>query len=152
MISKATIGLLLLLLAGLIATGSIALYYRGNAVDYKAQRDKAAGALQLAKDTIDDMKVRQRNVAALDAKYMKELANADAENVALQCKLDRGGRVLVAGKCPRQTAISASVGDATTVELSNIAGRNVLGIRAGIKIDQAKIAVLQEYISEQCVK
>ena len=54
----------------------------------------------MAKDTIADMQVRQRDVAALDAKYTKELADAKAENDALQRKLDNGGRVLVKGKCP----------------------------------------------------
>ncbi|WP_407330305.1 lysis protein [Pantoea sp. S18] len=150
--SKATIGLLLLLLAGAIAAGSMALYYRGSAIDYKAQRDKASDALNLANAAIDDMQVRQRDVAALDAKYTKELASAKAENDALQRKLDRGGRVLVAGSCQKQAAGSASVDNGATVELSDIAGRNVLGIRAGIKNDQSKIAALQQYITEQCLK
>lgn len=152
MISKATIGLLLILLTGVIAAGSMALYYRGNAIDYKAQRDKASDALKLANATIDDMQVRQRDVAALDAKYTKELASAKAENDALQRKLDRGGRVLVAGNCQKQATGSASVDNGTTVELSDIAGRNVLGIRAGIKEDRAKIAALQEYITGQCMR
>jgi len=102
--------------------------------------------------TINDMQVRQRDVAALDAKYTKELASAKAENDALQRKLDRGGRVLVAGNCQKQTAGPASVDNGATVELSDIAGRNVLGIRAGIKNDQSKIAALQQYITEQCLK
>lgn len=93
-----------------------------------------------AKDTIADMQTRQREVAALDAKYTKELADAKAENDALQRKLDNGGRVLVKGKCPvsasTQTAGAPSMGDDATVELSSVAGRNVLGIRAGIQRDQ----------------
>ncbi|EGR74567.1 hypothetical protein HUSEC_08872, partial [Escherichia coli O104:H4 str. LB226692] len=44
------------------------------------------------------MQMRQRDVAALDAKYTKELADAKAENDALRRKLDNaGGRVLVKG-------------------------------------------------------
>ena len=34
--------------------------------------------------TITDMQMRQRDVAALDAKYTKELADAKAENDALR--------------------------------------------------------------------
>ncbi|MFQ1679180.1 lysis protein [Pantoea dispersa] len=143
------IAVFVLLLAG---TGLLASHYRGNAIDYKAQRDKATGGLKLANATIDDLQVRQRDVAALDAKYTKELASAKAENDALQRKLDRGGRVLVAGTCPKQATQPAGVDDGTTVELSPVAGRNVLGIRAGIKSDQTKIAVLQQYIKEQCLK
>ena len=76
-------------------------------------QDKATEQLSLAKDTIADMQVRQRDVAALDAKYTKELADAKAENDALQRKLDNGGRVLVKGKCPvsaaTQTPVAASM-------------------------------------------
>lgn len=110
--------------------------------------------LSLANDTIADMQTRQRDVAALDAKYTKELADAKAKNDALQRKLDNGGRVLVKGKCPvsaaTQTAGAASMGDDATVELSAVAGRNVLGIRAGIQRDQTALKTLQEYINTQC--
>lgn len=151
MISKATIGLLLFLLAGTIAAGSMALYYRGNAIDYKAQRDKASDALKRANATIDDMQVRQRDVAALDAKYTKELADANAENDRLRAKLANGSRVRVAGECKNETSSAGSVGNAGTVELSPSAGSNVLDIRAGIISDQAKVRYLQQYIIEQCI-
>lgn len=143
------IAVFVLLLAG---AGLLASYYRGNAIDYKAQRDKASDGLKLANATIDDLQVRQRDVAALDAKYTKELANAKAENDALQRKLDRGGRVLVAGTCPKQAIQPAGMDNGTTVELSPVAGRNVLGIRAGIKEDRGKIAALQQYIKDQCLR
>ena len=42
-----------------------------NAITYKAQRDKNARELKLAKAAITDMQMRQRDVAALDAKYTK---------------------------------------------------------------------------------
>jgi len=51
-------------------------YYRDNAINYKDQRDKATKKLSLASATIKDMQVRQRDVAALDAKYTKDLADA----------------------------------------------------------------------------
>ena len=56
-------------------------HYRDNAITYKAQRDKNARELKLANAAITDM-MRQRDVAALDAKYTKELADAKAENDA----------------------------------------------------------------------
>ncbi|MCU2458252.1 lysis protein [Enterobacter hormaechei subsp. hoffmannii] len=131
-------------------------HYRGNAIAYKDQRDKATEQLSLANATIKDMQTRQRDVAALDAKYTKELADAKAENDALQRKLDFGGRVLVKGKCPlpatTETASTPGMGNDATIELSNVAGRNVLSIRAGIKQDQSALKVLQEYIKTQCLK
>ncbi|WP_437592375.1 lysis protein [Escherichia coli] len=131
-------------------------HYRDNAITYKAQRDKNARELKLANAAITDMQMRQRDVAALDAKYTKELADAKAENDALRRKLDNGGRVLVKGKCPvsaaTQTTGAASMGNDATVELSAVAGRNVLGIRSGILSDQTALRALQEYITTQCLK
>ncbi|HFK4104860.1 TPA: phage holin, partial [Escherichia coli] len=51
-------------------------HYRDNAIAYKALRDKNARELKLANAAITDMQMRQRDVAALDAKYTKELADA----------------------------------------------------------------------------
>lgn len=138
----------------IVSLGWLASHYHSNATEFKRQRDKATEQLSLAKDTIADMQTRQRDVAELDAKYTKELADAKAENDALQRKLDNGGRVLVKGKCPVSTATQTtgtpSMGDDATVELSSVAGRNVLGIRAGIQRDQTALKTLQEYINTQC--
>jgi len=145
--------IIIAILLGLVAVlGVQTAIYRGNAIDYRSQRDKATEALQLANATIDDMQVRQRDVAALDAKYTKELADANAENDRLRAKLANGSRVRVAGECKNEASSSGSVGNAGTVELSPSAGSNVLDIRAGIISDQAKVRYLQQYISEQCLK
>lgn len=140
----------------IVSLGWAVNHYRDNAAEYKKQRDEKAQALNLANATITEMTARQRDVAALDAKYTQELADAKAENAVLQRKLDNGGRVLVKGKCPvpaaTQTAGSASMGDDATVELSSVAGRNVLGIRSGIVSDQTALKALQEYIRTQCLR
>ncbi|EAQ9999204.1 lysis protein [Salmonella enterica] len=131
-------------------------HYHGNAVKYKSQRDTATHNLKLANATITDMQARQRDVAALDAKYTKELADAQTENADLQRRLASGGRVRVKGRCAvpasTTTASPGSVGNAATVELSRDAGQNVLDIRAGIISDQAKLRYLQEYVRTQCLK
>ena len=47
-------------------------HYRDNAITYKARRtDKNAKELKLANAAITDMQMRQRDVAALDAKYTR---------------------------------------------------------------------------------
>ena len=47
------------------------MHYRDNAITYiQSQRDKNAGELKLANAAITDMQMRQRDVAALDAKYL----------------------------------------------------------------------------------
>ena len=131
-------------------------HYRDNAITDKAQRDKNARELTLANAAITDIQMRQRDVAALDAKYTKELADAKAENDALLRKLDNGGRVLVKGKCPvpssAETSSASGMGNDATVELSPVAGRNVLDIRDGIIRDQTALRTLQEYIRTQCLR
>ena len=61
----------------------------------------------LANAAITDMQMRQRDVAALDAKYTKELADAKAENDALRD--DAAGRRRLHIK-----AVCQSVREATT--------------------------------------
>ncbi|WP_420055730.1 lysis protein [Escherichia coli] len=145
---------ILLVVCGVLSLGLN--HYRDNAITYKAQRDKKVSELKLANATITDMQQRQHDVAALDAKYSRELADARAENDALRRKLDNGGRVLVKGKCSvpsaAETSSASGMGNDATVELSPVAGRNVLGIRDGIIRDQTALRTLQEYIRTQCLR
>lgn len=117
---------------------------------------KKVSELKQATATITDMQQRQRAADVLDAKYTKELADAKAENDALRRKLDNGGRVLVKGKCSvpssAETSSASGMGNDATVELSPVAGRNVLGIRDGIIRDQTALRTLQEYIRTQCLR
>lgn len=152
--NRITTGVIVSLLILAAALGWTTSHYHGNAVKYKDQRDTVTHNLKLANATITDMTKRQRDVAALDAKYTKELADAQTRNTDLQRRLAAGGRVRVKGRCtvPASTtsASPGSVGDAATVELSPVAGQNVLDIRAGVISDQEKLKYLQEYIRAQC--
>ncbi|EJC3084456.1 lysis protein [Salmonella enterica] len=154
--NRITFTAIILLLMVAIALAWTTDHYHGNAVRYKDQRDTATHNLKMANATITDMQTRQRDVAVLDAKYTKELADAKAENDALQRRLAAGGRVRVKGRCTvpttTKTASTRRVGNAATVELSDVAGQNVLSIRSGIISDQAKLKYLQEYVRTQCLK
>ena len=88
-------------------------HYRDNAITYKAQRDKNARELKLANAAITDMQMRQRDVAALDAKYTKELADAKAENDALRDDVAAGRRRL------HIKAVCQSVREATASGVDN---------------------------------
>ncbi|EKS2200672.1 TPA: lysis protein [Salmonella enterica] len=154
--NRITFTAIILLLIVAIALAWTTDHYHGNAVRYKDQRDTATHNLKLANETITDMTKRQRDVAALDAKYTKELADAQNRNIDLQRRLAAGSRVRVEGRCTvpttttTKTASTRRVGNAATVELSPGAGQNVLDIRAGIISDQEKLKYLQEYIRTQC--
>ena len=74
----------------------------------KPSATKMARELKLANAAITDMQMRQRDVAALDAKYTKELADAKAENDALRDDVAAGRRRL------HIKAVCQSVREATT--------------------------------------
>ncbi|HHY0977972.1 TPA: lysis protein [Salmonella enterica] len=152
--NRITTGAIVSLLVVAVALAWTTDHYYGNAVRYKDQRDTATHNLNLANATITDMTKRQRGVASLDAKYTKELTDAQTRNTDLQRRLAAGGRVRVEGRCSvptrTETASTSRVGNAATVELSPVAGQNVLNIRAGIISDQEKLKYLQEYIRTQC--
>ncbi|ECF5180839.1 lysis protein [Salmonella enterica] len=152
--NRITTGVIASLLIVATALGWTTSHYHGNAVKYKDQRDTVTHNLKMANATITDMTKRQRDVAALDAKYTKELADAQTRNTDLQRRLAAGGRVRVEGRCSvpteTETASTSRVGNAATVELSPVAGQNVLNIRAGIISDQEKLKYLQEYVRTQC--
>ncbi|MES0223322.1 lysis protein [Citrobacter freundii] len=129
-------------------------HYRDNAITYKDQRDKATSALTLANDTIDDMQVRQRDVAALDAKYTGKLANAKANIDQLERDVAAGKRRLqVSARCPASGAASASgVDDGDGPRLTDAAERDYFTLRERIETSGKMIAGLQEYIRQQCVR
>ncbi|KSA96179.1 endopeptidase [Salmonella enterica subsp. enterica serovar Fresno str. ST224] len=152
--NRITTGVIASLLIVAAALGWTTSHYHSNAVRFRQQRDTATHNLKLANETITDMTKRQRDVAALDVKYTKELADAQNRNTDLQRRLAAGSRVRVEGRCTvpttTKTASTRYVGNAATVELSPVAGQNVLNIRAGIISDQEKLKYLQEYIRTQC--
>ena len=154
--NRALCGVIIVLL---VACGALWLatdHYRDNAITYKAQRDDAKRKLSQANATITDMQQRQRDVAALDAKYTKELADARAENETLRADVAAGRkRLRINATCPgsvREAPTTSGVGNDAAVELSPVAGRNVLGIRDGIIRDQTALRALQEYIRTQCLR
>ncbi|ESG47037.1 hypothetical protein SEEM1923_13524, partial [Salmonella enterica subsp. enterica serovar Miami str. 1923] len=113
--NRITFTAIILLLMVAIALAWTTDHYHGNAVRYKDQRDTATHNLKLANATITDMTKRQRDVAALDARYTKELADAKAENDALRDDVAAGGRVRVEGRCSvptrTETASTSRVGN-----------------------------------------
>lgn len=130
-------------------------HYRDNATEYKKQRDTAVNEAALAKATITDMQTRQRDVAALDAKYTKELADAQKTISDLRRDVDSGAkRLRVAATCPavRKATSATGVDDAGAPELTPDARRNYFDHRDGIATVDKMIHGMQEYITTQCLK
>ncbi|EJZ8092472.1 lysis protein (plasmid) [Salmonella enterica subsp. enterica serovar Infantis] len=128
-------------------------HYHGNAVKYKEQRDTATHKLALANATITDMMKRQRDVAALDARYTKELADANATIESLRADVSAGRkRLQVSATCAKSTTGTSGMGDGESPRLTADAELNYYRLRSGIDKITAQVNYLQEYIRAQCLK
>ncbi|ELU3101176.1 lysis protein [Salmonella enterica] len=144
---------LLIVAAALVWTTS---RYHDNAVKYKSQRDTATHSLNLANETIRDMTLRQRQNAALDAKYTQELADAKAESEKLRADLASGRRRLqlhaVCMPVAAHDTTATGATDAATARLTPDAERNYQRLRTESIAVTAQVNGLQQYITEQCTK
>ncbi|HBQ7269827.1 TPA: lysis protein [Klebsiella pneumoniae] len=127
-------------------------HYRDNAITYKHQRDKATEKLSLANATIKDMQTRQRDVAALDAKYTGELVDAKKQLDDLQRCVSTGKCGLhINAKCPANGATgTGGMGDATSPRLTDSAERDYFTLRERIITMTKQVGYLQDYIKTQC--
>lgn len=152
-ISTGVIASLLIVVAALAWTTD---HYHSNAVRFRQQRDTVTHKLALANATITDMTKRQRDVAALDARYTKELADAKAENDALRDDVAAGRRRLhVNATCPtvvRKATATPGVDNAARPRLADSAQRDYFTLRDRVKTMQKHLEATQQYISEQCMQ
>ena len=138
----------------IVSLGWAVNHYRDNATEYKKQRDEKTQALNLANATIKDMQTRQRDVAALDAKYTKDLADAKKQLDDLQrCVRDGKCGLRINAKCPTNGATSTgSLVDASGPRLNDSAERDYFTLRERIDTVTKQVGYLQEYINTQCLK
>ncbi|HCP7672045.1 TPA: lysis protein [Escherichia coli] len=128
-------------------------HYHNKAIEYKKQRDENAMALDSAMATISDMQKRQRDVAELDARYTKELADANATIESLRADVSAGRkRLQVSATCAKSTTGASSMGDGESPRLTADAELNYYRLRSGIDRITAQVNYLQEYIRAQCLK
>lgn len=152
--SKLT-AIIIAVVAGIIVSLGWAVdHYRYNATEYKKQRDEKNQSLNLANATIKDMQVRQRDAAALDAKYTGELADAKATIVQLERDVATGKRRLqLNARCTTNgEASTGRMGDASGPRLTNSAERDYFTLRERISTVTKQVKYLQHYIMQQCIK
>lgn len=130
----------------IVSLGWAVNHYRDNAITYKDQRDKATS-------TINDMRKRQRDVAEIDAKYTKELSDANATIESLRADVSAGRkRLQVAATCAKSTTGASGMGDGESPRLTADAELNYYRLRSGIDRITAQVNYLQEYINTQCLR
>ncbi|EOI8091816.1 lysis protein [Cronobacter sakazakii] len=132
----------------------IANHYRTALTKTEASLAKVNRELNLAKDTISDMQTRQRDVAALDAKYTQELADAQSTINQLERDVATGKRRLqLNATCTANgTTGTGSMGDASTARLTDSAQRDYFTLRERIETVTKQVNYLQDYIRQQCLK
>ena len=139
--SRLTAIIIAVVICIIVSLGWAVNHYRDNATKYKKQRDEKTKALNLANATITDMTARQRDVAALDAKYTGELADAKAT-------IDQLERDVASGK--RRLQLNAKC--ATSPRLTNSAERDYFTLRERITAITGQVNYLQDYVRTQCLK
>lgn len=129
-------------------------HYNGLYQSEKKRADDAEQSAKLKQATIDDMQVRQRDNAALDAKYTGELADAKSENERLRADIAAGKRKLqLNATCSKSDSTTASsLGDEASPRLTADAERNYFRLRDGIATITKQVSYLQDYIRQQCLK
>ncbi|EOU9609530.1 lysis protein [Cronobacter dublinensis] len=135
-----------------LAAVGFALYYRASLAKAEASLTKVNRELKLAKDDIEDMQRRQRDVAALDAKYTKDLADAQKNIAQLEHDVAAGRkRLQLNAICPANGEASpGGMGDASTPRLTDSAQRDYFTLRERIETVTKQVAYLQDYIRQQC--
>ncbi|PLL55844.1 lysis protein [Klebsiella michiganensis] len=138
----------------IVSLGWAVNHYRSNAITYKDQRDKSTEQLNLANATIKDMETRQRDVAALDANYIGELADAKETIERLHSDVIAGRkRLQLNARCTANGATSTGgLGDASGPRLVDSAERDYFTLRERIVKVTKQVGYLQDYIKELCLK
>ena len=135
---KLALATLILALVGSLAWTTM--HYRDNAISYKRQRDSYGS-------TINTMTKQQVSVAVLDAKYTKELRNAQDTIDQLRADIDAGTkRLSVRAKCVSKATGASGVGDAGAAELDAAARQDYYRLREQMILADKQIRYLQDYI------
>lgn len=144
--------LLVVLIAGLLlAVG----HYRDNALHFQEQRNAQKNIADTRQATIDDMQRRQQSVAAIDARYTKDLADAQKTISDLRRDVDSGAmRLRVSAKCDRPVSGKSSatrVDDDGSPRLTDAAQRDYFTLRERIETVTKQLTGLQDYVRQVCL-
>ncbi|MCW0353967.1 lysis protein [Pantoea ananatis] len=143
--------LMVLIAALLLGLG----HYRDNAVRYKNQRDTQKSLADNRQAVIDEMTRRQLSVASIDAKYTKDLADAQKTISDLRRDVDSGAkRLRVSAKCDRPVSGKSSatrVDDDDSPRLTDAAQRDYFTLRERIETVTKQLTGLQDYVRQVCL-
>ncbi|EJC4103036.1 lysis protein [Salmonella enterica] len=152
--NRATLAFIVFMVAAVAVLGFTADHWHSRFTRAEKARKEAVRLADTRQQTIDDMTQRQRQNAALDAKYTQELADAKAESEKLRADLASGRRRLqLHAVCvPATAGNTAATGttDAAAARLTPDAERDYQRLRTEARDITAQVNGLQQYINEQC--
>ncbi|EAO4077791.1 lysis protein [Salmonella enterica] len=152
--TRATLAFIVFMVAAVAVLGFTADHWHSRYTRAEKARRKAVALASARQKTIDDMTLRQRQNAALDAKYTQELADAHAESEKLRADLAAGRRRLqLHAVCmPAATRDTTATGatNATAARLTPDAERDYQRLRTDARATTDQVEGLQQYITEQC--
>lgn len=97
--------------------------------------------------TVEKMQSQQKTVAELDAKYTKDLADAQNTIDRLRDDVTAGTkRLSVRAKCLPKATETGSVGDAGAAELDEASRKDYYDLLEMIERQRGQVLYLQEYI------
>ena len=140
-----------------MGTGLLATHYHDKVKEWRATAHQTQQLAKQQEAAISEMQARKREVAVLDAKYTKELADAQATIEQLHHDVIAGRKRLYLktrrSAMPEGKAPGASgVDDAARTRPDKSAERDYFTLRSRIELAGKQIAGLQQYIREQCLK
>ncbi|EDZ3111142.1 lysis protein [Salmonella enterica] len=152
--NRATLAFIVFMVAAVAVLGFTADHWHSRYTRAEKARRKAVALASARQKTIDDMTLRQRQNAALDAKYTQELADAKAESEKLRADLASGRRRLqlhavCVSAAARDTATTGAT-NATAARLTPDAERDYQRLRTDARATTDQVKGLQQYITEQC--
>ena len=129
-------------------------HYRDNAITYKAQRDKNARELKLANAAITDMQMRQRDVAALDAKIHEAelglMLKLEMMLCVMMLPLVVVGCISAVCQSVREATTASGVDNAASPDWQTPLNGDYFTLRERLITMQKQLEGTQKYINEQC--
>lgn len=144
-----------ILIAVLVASLFGLTYYQSQTTKLKRDVAEITAVARQQQTTLDQIEVQRQAVAAIDIKYIKELADAKSENERLRADIESGTkRLQLNATCPKPVSKAtgpASIPDDASPRYDAEFERNYLSLRERIGIATTQINGLQAYINNVCL-
>ncbi|MCP9270118.1 lysis protein [Xenorhabdus sp. XENO-1] len=144
--------MIMALIATVIFVSVAAHLYRSGYKEQKRINGDQTTEIQQLTDTLNDQNTHIDMLHEMDAKHLKELANAKSEIDTLRSDVAAGRRKLhIKATCPvSETTSSSSVVDAGTPQLTEAARQDYYDLLRMMAENERQTKYLQDYVNTEC--